>query len=387
MNDVEIAFGLDAIARLQPLWSGAASRAGGVGAFEQFELVRAAAELAERRSATPMVAVVRREGRAAALLPLRHERLLGARTAVPLLHPLSQYTDVVGAPLRPDELARLADLLSRHGTDVLFLYKVRNGSGLHEALGQHAQSQGAKQTAYYIDLARYGSFAGYETSFSSRTRRNRRQRLQRLEAEAGPLTFEVLRGEDAIAAFDIAVGWKQRWLSERGFSSPVFDSAGWETLLRDVVCAGEAIVTALSARSGPIAVEVGFRNRTTYVAYMGAFDETLSSFSPGQEQMLRTIAWCFAQGFSRYDLLAPADDYKRQWTRAGTGVAIDDYAVALTHVGRGVAELRRHVRPLARDFYHKLPPEIRVAGGRYGGPAAAVMAAAAAASAVIVAME
>ena len=387
MNDVEIAFGFDAIARLHALWSVAVSQTGGGGAFEQFELVRAAAQLAERRGGTPMVAVFRREGRAAALLPLRHERLLGARAAVPLVHPLAQYTDVAGAPLRPDELTRLADLLRRHGTDVLLLYKVRHDGGLHEALGKHAQSQGAGQTAYYIDLARYGSFASYETSFSSRTRRNRRQRLQRLETAAGPLTFEVLRGEDASAAFDTAVGWKQRWLSERGFSSPVFDSTGWESLLRDIVRAGDAIVTALCARSGPIAVEVGFQDRTTYIAYMGAFDEALSRFSPGQEQMLRTIAWCFAQGFSRYDLLAPADDYKRQWARVGTGVAIDDYAVALTHVGRGVAELRRHVRPLARDLYHKLPPEVRVAGGRYGRPAAAFMAAAAAASAMIVAME
>ena len=102
--------------------------------------------------------------------------------------------------------------------------------------------------------------------------------------------------------------------------------------------------------------------------------------------MLRTIAWCFEQGFSRYDLLAPADDYKRQWTRTGTSVAVDDYAIALTHVGRGVAELRRHVRPFARDFYHRLSPEMRVAGGRYGMPAAA-LAAAAAAGAVIAVIE
>jgi CelD/BcsL family acetyltransferase involved in cellulose biosynthesis len=102
--------------------------------------------------------------------------------------------------------------------------------------------------------------------------------------------------------------------------------------------------------------------------------------------MLRTIAWCFAQGFTRYDLLAPADDYKRQWARTDTGVALDDYAIALTSVGRGIAGVRRHVRPLARDLYLRLRPEIRVAGGRYGVPAAAA-AAAVCASMVIATLE
>jgi CelD/BcsL family acetyltransferase involved in cellulose biosynthesis len=134
------------------------------------------------------------------------------------------------------------------------------------------------------------------------------------------------------------------------------------------------------------AVEIGFADKTSYVSYLGTFDPEFGSFSPGQLQMIGTIEWCFEQGFARYDLLAPSDDYKRMWTRVETGVAIDDYAIALTHVGRGVAEVRRHVRPLARDLYRRLSPELRVAGGRYGVPAAAA-AAAMCAGAVIAAME
>jgi CelD/BcsL family acetyltransferase involved in cellulose biosynthesis len=386
MDDLEIVSGLDAIIRLQPLWNEAGARWGGHGAFERFELVAAAARLASRRGAEPMVAVVRRDGQAQTLLPLRRERMLGTRAAVPLIHPLAQYTDVAGQALRPQDLARVCDRLNQKGIDVLLLRKVRQDSGLHDALSAHGQSQRAREVSYYIDLAAHGTFAQYEASFSSRTRRNRRQREQRLCSEAGPLTFEVLRGAEAAKAFETAVAWKRRWLAERGVSSPVFDSGDWEHLLRGTVLSGSAIVTALSARSALAAVEIGFADRTGYLSYLGAYDERYSAFSPGQLQMLRTIAWCFEQGFSRYDLLAPADDYKRQWTRTGTGVVVDDYAIALTHVGRGVAELRRHVRPIARDFYHRLSPEIRVAGGRYGMPAAA-LAAAAAAGAVIAVIE
>lgn len=387
MDDFEIVSGFDAIARLQPLWNEAGARTGGVGVFERFEIIRAAAQLAERRGAEPLVAVIKREGRAASLLPLRRERLFGARAAVPLVYPLAQYTDVAGQALSPEALGRLCKLLSRRGVDVLLLTKVREDGGLFEALSHRAQSQRTPETALYIDLAAYGTFAAYDATFSSRTRRNRRQRLQRLEAEVGPLTFEVLRGADAAAAFDTALDWKRRWLTERGMSSPVFDSGNWERLLRETVCSGGAIVTALKTATAPVAVEIGFKDRTSYVAYLGAYDEKLAGFSPGQEQMLRTIAWCFEQGFARYDLLAPADDYKRHWARTDTGVAIDDYAIALTPVGRGIAELRRHVRPIARDLYHRLSPEMRAAGGRYGVPAAAVAAAAAAAGVVMAAIE
>lgn len=374
MNDIEIISGSDAIAQLGPLWAEAAAHAG-LGAFETFDLMRSAAALAEQRGSTPHVVVVREGGRAVSLLALRCKRLLGARTAVPLVQPLAQYADVIGKALSPERLSEICRRLSQQRIDLLLLRKVRADSGLHAAFAAHGLSQRAEERALYIDLQAYPSFGAYDASFSSTTRRNRRQRRRKLEAAAGPLAFEVLSGSEAEAAFDTAIAWKRRWLAERGISSPVFDAGPWEALLRSMVSSGAAIVMCLKAGGAPVAIEVGFADRSTYMAYLGAFDPAHSAHSPGQEQMLRTIAWCFAQGFTRYDLLAPADDYKRQWARRDTGVAIDDYAVALTHVGRGVAGVRRRVRPLARDFYLRLTPEIRLAGGRYGVPAAAAAAA------------
>ncbi len=245
----------------------------------------------------------------------------------------------------------------------------------------------ARETACYIDLASFGSFAAYDASFSARTRRNRRQRQQRLEAYAGTLTFVASRGNDASAALEAAVAWKRQWLAERGMSSPVFDDGDWEHLLGEAVRSGGAIVTALKAGRRLAAVEIGFIDRAAYAAYLGAYDPEFSAFSAGQLQMMRTIAWCFEQGFTRYDLLAPSDDYKRHWARTDTGVSVDDYALPITHLGRGIAEVRRHVRPLARNFYLRLSPQMRVAGGRYGVPAAAVATAAAAASAIMAAIE
>jgi len=383
MDEIEIVSGFDAIARLDTCWGEVSARACGIGAFERFDLVRAAAEAVAQRGMDPMVAIFRREGRTEALLPLRRERLMGVRTAVPLVYPLAQYTDVIGAVLQPQELAGL----SQSGTDLLLLRKVRADSGLYDAAIANAQSQRAADTAPYIDLQAYKTFDAYDGSFSNKTRRARRQRRQRFEAAAGPLSFEIVHGEQATRAFDKAMIWKRLWLAERGVSSPVFDHGAWEGLLRGTVASGQAIVSVLRAGERLTAIEIGFADGTTYVSYLGTFDPQFSSFSPGQHQMAGTIEWCFEQGFTRYDLLAPSDDYKRMWTRTDTGVAIDDYAIALTHVGRGVAEVRRHVRPLARDLYRRLSPELRVAGGRYGMPAAAAAAAAMCAGAVIAAME
>ena len=382
MDDIDIVAGYPAISRLAPLWDEAGTHRR-IGTFERFDLVSGAAKVAEESGAEPLVLVFRRNGAAAALLALRAERLIGARVAVALVHPLAQYADTVGAALEAHELARACEMLAARGLDVLLLRKVRTDSGLHTALTLNGHSQGAAETALYIDLAAYESMAAYEATFSSATRRNRRQRRQKLEALAGPLSFAVLRGADALPAFDTALGWKRAWLVERGLTSPVFDGGAWERLLRGTVPTGEAIVSTLRAGDRLVAVEVGFADTASYISYLGAYAPELSAGSPGQEQMLRTVGWCFEQGFSRYDLLAPADDYKRQWARKETGVAIDDYAVPLTALGRGVAEVRRRVRPLARDLYLRLSPEMRVAGERYGRPAVAVAAVAVCAGAML----
>jgi CelD/BcsL family acetyltransferase involved in cellulose biosynthesis len=386
MDDIDLVSGAEAIARLGPLWQAAGAQPGAAGPFDAFDLVRAASETTARQGSAPLVAVVRTNGNASTLLPLRSERLMGARIAVPLLHPLAQYATVIGAPLSRDALGRLGEALCQAGFDVLLLRRVRADGGLHEALTAAGRPQGAAETALFVDLAAFGTFAAYDASFSGSTRRNRRQRRQKLEALAGPLTFSVRRGADALADLETGIGWKRAWLAARGLSSPVLDRGPWEHLLRETVASGAALVSALRAGPSLAAVEVGYASGADYMAYLGAFDPALAAFSPGQEQMLRTIAWCFEARFQRYDLLAPADDYKRQWARTETGVVLDDYAVALTPVGHGVAELRRHVRPLARELYHRLSPEARVAGGRYGMPAAAA-AAAMCAGAVIAAIE
>lgn len=195
MSDIEIVSGHDAIAALGPMWTDVAGRVGGAGIFDQFELVRQAAALAERAGQQPLVVLIARNDEVVTLLPLRRERRYGVRAAVPLVHPLAQYTNTVGWAMSAHDVQRLCGALARSGLDLLLLRKVRQDSGLHEALDGLGCSQRAHETALFIDLAAFETFAAYERSFSSTTRRNRRQRRQKLETQLGPLSFDVVRGQ------------------------------------------------------------------------------------------------------------------------------------------------------------------------------------------------
>src|SRR5690606_18812027 len=101
-------------------------------------------------------------------------------------------------------------------------------------------------------------------------------------------------------------------------------------------------------------------------------------FSMGQEQMLRTIAWCFGQGFKRYDLLADADDYKLRWTNASVGV--NDFCIALSPLGNAYTLVRRMAQSPVRRRLTDLPPSVRRSARRYGPMAAGLSATAAALS-------
>jgi CelD/BcsL family acetyltransferase involved in cellulose biosynthesis len=136
-----------------------------------------------------------------------------------------------------------------------------------------------------------------------------------------------------------------------------------------------AHISVLSTQDRPIAVELGFSYADNYAAFMGAFDPDYASCSPGQEQMLLTIEWCFARGFSRYDLLPPRDAYKLHWARDEETVS--DHCVPLSVAGWLYLLARRHARTPIKRTILGLPAELRVAARRYGPAAAGIGATAA----------
>jgi CelD/BcsL family acetyltransferase involved in cellulose biosynthesis len=375
---VEIIAGREAISQLEAEWRDIAGRFGMPGVFEQYSLLLIAATAAEATGSEPLVALTRdADGRPRTMLPLRATRTYGMRTAQSLSAPLGQYSEVIGPPLSAQEFGAIGRLLrSRFGIDLILLRRVRDDGGLAGALDGQGLSQNASTSAPYIDLEAFGSFEAYEASFSSTTRRSRRRRRAQLVDAHGSADFSVITGSDALPLVDQAIAWKRAWLAGQGLNSPVFDDGPWLQALRNSAQLACAATSVLRAGGQPAAIELGYLVGGTYTSYLGAFNPEFARFGVGQEQLRNTIQWAFEAGASRFDLMAPSDDYKLQLTRApDTAVDVEDYVVPLTPLGRGMAEVRRHARPAAKAFVMGIRPEVRAVSALIAKPAAIAVAA------------
>lgn len=299
------------------------------------------------------------EGQSQWILPLRIERSLGICQAVPLAAPLGQYAPEPPCPVDADALRRLADWLrADHGCDLLLLRRVRQTSPLAGLLETEGAVVSQQDEALFIDLAAIGSFDAYLQSFSAKKRANWRRDLRRLEDE-GQISFEVRSNGEVAEILRNAIAWKRAWLDDVGIASPVIHDEDWCKVLVSCAAAGNGHVSILALDGRAVAVELGFAEAGSYAAYLGAFDPAFGRLSVGQEQMRRTIEWCFDQGYSRYDLLPPADDYKRHWCRRSTGIAVADYALPLSMAGRAASFAHGRLRPLARRLVHSTPAPMR----------------------------
>lgn len=330
--------------------------------FKRPEVLAACARTALAEDSEPVLCVLERAGRAVFWMPLRTRRRLGVLEALPLTAPIAQDVDGVGPAPDPAALRAAFEALStRLGVDVVVLRKLRADGALAAALRGAGVTPFAESAAPYVDLAGFGDFATYEASFSSGTRRNRRQRRQAAEKVLGPLAFHIgvmSAVPNARDALDRAIGWKRDWLAAQGAVSGVIGTP-WERALVEAAVAGDAVLSTLSYGERLAAVELGMGNGDVYQAYLGAYDPELARYSPGQEQMLRTIAWCADRGFARYDLLAPPDPYKSHWTRGDTAAPLVDVCVPLTLVGRLGALAEMHGRASAKAAIERLPEPAR----------------------------
>jgi CelD/BcsL family acetyltransferase involved in cellulose biosynthesis len=322
------------------------------------------------------IVVARRGDRIATVWPLRFEHRHGLRLATDLASPFAQYSDVIGEPFDEAAFQAVRTILREAcGVDVILCRGVRRDSGLAKALAGCGVVE--ETAAPFVDLEAFASFEHYCTRFSKQTARTRRQRRRRLEAQHGALGFSVLDGRQGRDAVARALQWKREWLDANGLSSRLINARDLQDTLLAAIDDPAAHVSVLSAQDRPIAVELGFSCAGNYAAFMGAFDPDFASYSPGQEQMLLTIEWCFAQGFARYDLLPPRDAYKLHWAREHDEERVSDHCVPLSLAGALYALARRYARTPVKRTVLSLPAGLRVAARRYGPAAAGIGATAA----------
>ncbi len=297
-------------------------------------------------------------------LALTEPGLLNVREAHWLGEPLTQYGDIIVAR-NPASDAWIVEawkvFLAQPDIDLLYLRKVRAGSAIAPFLNDQAYNLPGPQSAPAIDLTRFANWEELDAS-SKHSQRKHRARFRRRLDEIGTLHFEMFEpGIVAQQSARQALLFKKHWLKKYGLTSAIINEAT-ETLILRLARGGQnpvqCLVSVLYLDREPLAVEIGFGWKKYYYAHIGTYNPWFSKFGPGRLLMEEALQALMARGFETYDLLAPADHYKHEWSNIEVGVR--DHALPVTL--RGVTHMGVYlkvIRPGMKNVYESLPTPLR----------------------------
>jgi CelD/BcsL family acetyltransferase involved in cellulose biosynthesis len=346
---VEVLAGNDAVASAAPAWRSIEQAGGTATPFQCLDFARVASEAHQRNGETPRIVIVRDARRPMVVFPTVTRIWKGVRTIQFLGDPLTQYGDIAAAPEATPAHIQAAWQAAADPAAGQFVYlrKVRADARIAPLLAAQTGTVATHQ-APFVDVQA-------PATLNARDARELR-RLRRRLAKHGEVDFAVLRGGAARMAAAEALSLKREWLAGRGLNSSVIGNPVWEDALMAMIDGPHACVARLSVGGRTAAIEIGLVHAGNWHCYLGALAPEFAKAGPGQIQMAETIAHCLNDGLSAYDLLAPADEYKRRITR--DAVAVSDHAVSLGATGR-FGLLLAHLVPVAKRFAEKLPPQVR----------------------------
>ena len=307
----------------------------------------------------------RRNGRLIMVWPLARERVRGITQIFWMGDPVSQYGDVLidGAAGAEDVIRAGWHYLAANAKgDIVRLRRVRADAAIAPLMTEIGATNSDRQTAPYLDLTSAKSFADYEQRYSAHARRNRRRLGRRLD-EQGKVTFERLKG--GTRARDLAVKaleLKAEWLKSRGLVSHAIADARMARFFADAAegatHATGCIVSALSVDGEPAALEVSFSCNGRLAMHVIVFNLKYEKSGAGVLRLEQSIRDGYADGLEVYDMLAPGDNYKLDWSDAATDVV--DYLKPLSLAGHAYGRIYLgFVRPRMKSAVSALPQSVR----------------------------
>ena len=167
------------------------------------------------------------------------------------------------------------------------------------------------------------------------------------------------------AAIPVMLEHKRQWLREKGLvSRALFHDRAEAFFLRlaERMMADaegpEFVLTVLEANGEQLSWEMGFRWKGRHIAYMTAQRPDVRAFSIGRLHMHHSQSLAVADGMRVFDLLVPAAPHKESWSSHVEEVR--NYFLPLSLRGRLLGQTYlRHLRPLLREAYHRLPASVR----------------------------
>lgn len=318
----------------------------------------------------------RRDGKLVMVWPLVSERVRGITQIFWMGEPVSQYGDVLIDNI-PDALECLRagwQFLKAHARgDVVRLRRVRADAIIAPLLNEIGALASNKQVAPFLDLTSATDFAAYEQRYSSRSRRNRRRLARRLEETHGVkfgVKFERYKGGAEAAALAVhALDLKTLWLKDRGLVSHAIADPRMRRFFSDAVAdparSTNSVVAALFCDGEPAALEVSFTCKGRLAMHVIVFNLAYEKTGAGVLLLEQGIRDGYADGLTTFDMLAPGDNYKLDWSDAS--VEVQDWSRPLTLAGQTYARLYLgFVRPRMKAVIGAMPQALRriVSNGR-----------------------
>jgi CelD/BcsL family acetyltransferase involved in cellulose biosynthesis len=258
------------------------------------------------------VLAVRRQGRLAGVLPLRHRGGLVAS-------PTNWHTPVFGAIVEDPEAAGelSAGLLELQPRRVDLSFLDPDALGFDELTAAFARYRAVTRTVLrspYIEVD--GDWERFLASRSGKLRQEVRRKRRRVE-ERGEVSFEVVEGGDDLPTaleqgFALeASGWK----GEKG--TAIRSSPETEGFYREVASwaseRGFLRLTFLRLGDRRVAFNYCLEAEGRHYVIKPGFDEQLRKLGPGTVLTSEMIARTFRLGLKSYEFLGSADDFKVRW--------------------------------------------------------------------------
>jgi CelD/BcsL family acetyltransferase involved in cellulose biosynthesis len=356
----EIVSTLSGFASLESEWNALARRAAAPWqVFQDFSVLRHWALAYAEEAGQPTILVLRRDGRAAAILPLVRRRRFGLAGLHLMGAPVARFGDLL-AEDDPDGAlaAALRAAIGTLGADYLDAALVRDDSALVRLGLDRGAIVVGRQQAPFADLARRVGPDGPGEIYPAKVRSNHRRRLRRM-ADAGDIVLSgVGPGAEAEALAQRAIAMKKAWLLRENLAAPsVFDprfEAFFARFAAETGGLASLNVSTLMRDGEPFAIDLSFDFKGHAFGHVIATGCDAEKDGAGGILVHHVFANAKARGNTIFELLTPSDEHKMRHTDGVTGVR--DLLIPLSLAGRiGCETLLARGLPAAKAIAQRLP--------------------------------
>jgi CelD/BcsL family acetyltransferase involved in cellulose biosynthesis len=210
------------------------------------------------------------------------------------------------------------------------------------------------KSSQYIDLTHgFEAWVAERAAAGSDQVADVRKQAERLDAESGPVRFEV-HAEDP-ASLEILLRWKSDQYKRTG-AVDIFSFPWVRDVVRRVYGAQHegfaGLLSVLYAADEPVAAHLGLRSRTTWHYWLPAYDRRFAKHSPGLTLLLHMTEAAAGLGLDRIDLGKGDALYKRRLANASVplseGVVDASLGASLTSSASRVVRRVARRTPLGR---------------------------------------